>query len=812
MEELLDIILNGNCTLFLGAGASVGALNIKKEKFKTTKQLTELLYNECGIASDNDISNAVDEFIEIKGEHSLINLLKEEFTVSEITDSHKILANIEWNRIYTTNYDNILEFSFNTNKKILTPITLVNKPYHYKDKKNVCIHINGFINSLTPETLYSEFKLTQVSYLSEDFKNCDWGSLFRQDINTSDAIIFIGFSLNYDLDLRRIIAANTETKKKCYFVLHENESEANIRNISKYGTPLLIGFENFAQQLSERKKQFIPKLRALRKNYLCFRTPKATNIFPDKKDKDVFELFVKGNINHNLLRFSILNEDNYEYFLYRDKLKSVINLISHSNKNIAVLSDLGNGKTMFVEGLSFLLQNTGYNVFIHHKNYATINREIEEICSSEKNAVIIIENYGSYLDILESIKNLRSDLILIVTERSLVHDIISHKLETIFNNHDYNVIDLNVLSDDEINKLIKLFDVSGLWGDFSSKSYFDKFELINYKCKKSLRIFLLNLLKSPIIISKFSNSIETIKNKKNYYEAIILILVSKIFGFSMDLEELTYILDDELLNKNSFQKDAAVNELINFNKGQISVHSSILSEVILSHIFQSDGIIETLIKVCKRLDNRRQDKNTKLILRSLISFSNLQRILKKDTEEYKYYILRFFEEVKNLNYCKTNPLFWLQYAIARLSERDYEQADIYFKNAYAFADKLEHFDSYQIDNHHARHLIENEIYNGSIESCMPQFIKAHNVIMNPFDKNVNRHYPFRVASNYFPFYNKYFNNLKKQDKKIFLHCCDEVCKKIDVYLENVENYRVKNEVKKTREMLKIIMENNLPKK
>ena len=367
-------------------------------------------------------------------------------------------------------------------------------------------------------------------------------------------------------------------------------------------------------------------------------------------------------------------------------------------------------------------------------------------------------------------------------------------------------MDLNVLSEIEITNLIILLNRAGLWGEYASKNERFKFDMIQHDCKSNIRLLLLKLLNSPSIINRFKEAINNVKDRKNFFEAITLILVSKVFGFSIDLEDLTYILDTEVLNKPAFQKDVAVRELVNFDQGKIIVKSSILSQVILSNILHSGGIVDTLIKVCKRLDTRRDDKNVRIILKELLSFSNLQRILQKDTADYKFNILRFFEEIRNTKFCHVNPHFWLQYAIARLAEREYELADSYFKTAYSYADKIEWFDSYQIDNHHARYLIENEIYNGSIESCMSQFLKAHKILTNQHDKNRTRHYPFRVAQNYYPFYEKYFKALKKQDKIIFIHSCKEILGRIELYMQSVDNYRIRSEVKKTHDLFEKIIE------
>jgi len=804
INEAIDLIFDGNCLLFTGAGVSITARNLKDENLKPAAKLTEMLYNESKVTGGGNLESAVDEYLEVFGEQKLISLLKEQYTVKSIEEEQMILGSLNWRRIYTTNYDNVLETAYTKNGKLLTPVTLANKPFHFKDKSHVCVHLNGYIDKLNPETLNHEFKLTDVSYLTNDFRDNDWCSLFRQDLVIADAIFFVGFSLKYDLDLKRIIYLTPELREKCFFILSDNEEATTLKAIAKFGTAVTIGCKAFSELIRDRKRSYIPKVQINFKP-LCFTQPTFHNTIPDLKDKDFFKLLVEGEVNDHVLEYSIFSPSEFPYFVFREKIKLALESIKKGKKDLIITSDLGNGKTLFIEGLSYLLKKEGYNVYCFKKYYATLSRELDDICTNTQKAVIILENYGHYFDILEELKNLRSDLVLIVTERSLINDSIINKYEEYITD-DYDIIDVNLLSDKEVFDFINLIDKYGLWGDYASYSLERKTAMIIVDFRRNIRLLLLKLLESPNIIGKFNEIISTIQEKKNFYEAITLILISKVFGFNLFLDDLIYALDAEVLNKPTFQTNSSVREFVNFDESTITVKSSILAEVILTKVVNSRGIVDTLIKLVKRLDSRRSDKNFKNILREILSFSNLRRILSKDTAEYKYNILRFFEEIKNTNYAAKNPHYWLQYAIARLEEREYSIADSYFQTAYSYASKIDRFDTYQIDNHFARHVIENEIFNGSKETCMEQFLKAHKIISNPNTQKETKYYPFRVAQKYYPFYEKYFSTLNKQDKVIFIRSCEEMINRADAYIRRTETHRVRPEVKLAKNLLLEIIE------
>lgn len=805
IQYAVDLIFDGNCILFTGAGAATTALNISNNTLKPAHQLTELLFEKCDVESNDNLSDAVDEYLEKFGEFGLIKLLKDEYTVKEIQPEHQVLGSVRWKRIYTTNYDGVLEMAYSANSKVLTSVTLTDKLFNYKDKSRVCVHLNGYIGRLTPDTLKGEFKLSDTSYLvTTDFLDNEWISLFKNDLAVSDAIFFVGFSLRYDLDLKRIIYSNEKLRDKCFFITRENEHETNVKSLRKFGTPFSIGLKNFAETISARSETYIPK----QKNPIQFHSfsqPEIHTVPSDIKDIDFYQLLFEGKIDHALLQFSLFNPNDYHYYLERDETAGVIKDIDNGSKNFVVLSDLGNGKTLFINGLKLLLKNSGYEVFEFNRYYDTIEKEIEEICTNIERPVLFIENYSKHLDVIEKIKLLKTDLVLILTERHLVNDISQSKLEEILTG-EIIPVDLNRLSENEIDKVIFLLDKYGFIGDLSAYSDDRKRNHFREKCHNNFREILIDRIKSQNILDRFRSIVENFETKRFYSDAITLILASKLFDFRLELDDLTYIFV-ELLNDREFTRDSGVKEFVNFYRQEISVTSSVLAEAILVEVLSPTDVVTTMIKVCKKLNSRREDKNIRDILRSIVSFSNMQRILRKDiTNQYKYSILNFFEEIKNLEFCNHNPHFWLQYAIARLSERDYAIADSYFQTAYAYAKNRPSFDTYQIDNHYARQILENENYNGETETCMSQFLKAHKILANPQSENRTRHYPFKVARNYFPFYERFFNKINEQDKIVYLRCCKEILNRIDDYLRNVEAYRVRRDVKEAKNLLETILQ------
>lgn len=86
------------------------------------------------------------------------------------------------------------------------------------------MHLNGSVYNLSAGTMSTEFKLTSSSYLTQLFLDSSWQNLFEYDIRDSDLIVFIGFSLRYDLDIKRLLWEDSDTKKKCVFIMADGRT------------------------------------------------------------------------------------------------------------------------------------------------------------------------------------------------------------------------------------------------------------------------------------------------------------------------------------------------------------------------------------------------------------------------------------------------------------------------------------------------------------------------------------------------------------------------------------------------------------
>ena len=107
LEKFLTLGAKGGNLLFCGAGFSADCLNFSSSEVGTASPLHDLLNTAVGHRF-TDIQLAADEFIEKFGEKGLLRLLSEKYSVSKRTKSIDEILLYPWERIYTTNYDDVI--------------------------------------------------------------------------------------------------------------------------------------------------------------------------------------------------------------------------------------------------------------------------------------------------------------------------------------------------------------------------------------------------------------------------------------------------------------------------------------------------------------------------------------------------------------------------------------------------------------------------------------------------------------------------------------------------------------------------------
>ncbi|TFW08733.1 hypothetical protein E4K72_07505 [Oxalobacteraceae bacterium OM1] len=777
ISEAIQHALDGNAILFVGSGFSFGAKNAKGTLPLSGRSIAKHLYELAGVeAEDDNLELASQMYVDAHGASALNRLIREMYTINEPAQWHVDLAAVRWRRIYTTNYDNLLEIAAVKSGRVLTPVDLNDAPEKYISDANVCVHINGFIDRLGATSLNNEFKLTFESYLKDDFTPSKWSTVFRNDLALARAVIFIGYSM-YDQDIRRIVFAE-DIQSKTLFVAAPDLKPTSVdaKVLPKFGQLAPIGVGGFAERLTNVKANYTPRKEP--EGYLALQKVEAVAPLRQIRNSDIEQLFLYGDLSAELvpLGSSSPERDTGRYYVVdRAALQQAEDALKE--RDVVLTSELGNGKTVLLEQLAVRMASKGWEVFRLLSDNKETRKELERLVRTGSRILIIADPYIPLLDVIDfvSIRRQGKEIRFALTARTNIHDAFIDRLENALRTTVFTEIDLNRLSSQDATALIGLTDSFGLWADFSGSSDSEKVKIVLRESEAQFHQFLLKLYAAPQISAKVNELFKEIG--PNVKRIVIATFILKGVGIRVDKSYLNDLLKGQSIFHISNADKSSLKVLWQDSPGEIRLKSSVMAEYYLTHLADASeviGVLKEMFANAHALQNITADYT--YFMRGVMSYSALQRLLPK--QGLRAATIDFYEEIQTLRIAQKNPHYWLQYAIARLSlEDDLEVVENYFKSAYSYAKEVG-YDTYQIDNHYARLLLAKAQKSKNASDAFVFFDQAQQIIQRQILRE-QKHYPYRVAKNVLDFFREHGAQLSGDQIKRVRTFAEDVLKRIE---------------------------------
>jgi hypothetical protein len=709
------------------------------------------------------------------GDDALIKEIKTEFTAKSISEHHRKLGIIPWKRIYTTNYDDVLEESYRANSRLITAVTTSYNPYKIPQGQTICIHLNGFVRRLDRSTINTELKLTDVSYLSVSLASSEWAAIFRQDIRLARAVFFVGYSL-YDLDIRRLLVDTPLLQEKSFFVIGESPEDTTIRRVGRFGTGLKISGEEFASMMENKRHTYDPVVKSPLSTVSireCVPSTHGSKV----TDLALLHLFLFGMRNDKMITQSLRSSQ--PYFLQRKATDEVLKLIGDGLPIVVLCSDLGNGKSLCLEGLRFRAYEEGFRVFEVRQHNEEAISELEAISHHNGKVLVTIEEYQDWIDEIRMFRqNAAKDAVLVLTARNAVNDVVVDDLARASGLDSIQEISLDKLDDAEIDWFVDTFNEYGLWGELAGKERPIKARFLREKCEREIHAILLTLLDSPDISQRLRNLCHALKENESYYEMLISVCIMTTLNQMPTVDTLVDIWGTDILASSQFRKDPTVRQFLDIDKNEVLVKSPVAAQYLVANIADPAITLSVMTKMASQVDRlARGSERYRSMFGNLMRSTTVQLVL-PPSKAGGGATIQYYESIKNLSHCKENPLFWLQYAIACLAINDLSRSKMYFATAYSLAERVASFDTYQIDNHFARFLLLQAIQELGPEEAMKSFSKARTIV-NRQIMDKRRHYPYRVAAHYQKFLDRFGSELSVSQLTEIGEAAREVRSRID---------------------------------
>jgi SIR2-like domain len=776
---------SGDCVLFLGAGFAKSSKNLLGKNLPTARQFANQLSAKLNVDADEYALETISDFAirdsrpDGLGLHGLVGEFLSTFTVTETSSQQDVICAVPWKRVYTTNYDCSFEFSAKKVGRNWTSLTIETGPNANRDR---CVHINGHVHDVNIGNFDRQIKLSHSSYAAGDFSRSPWASQLRSDIGLAPAVFFVGYSMA-DIDIARLLFEAPHLKQKTFFIVAENANPVELPKLEPYGQIEKIGLEGLANTFAQSLA--IPKETSHTFSWLNKYERQTEVLGPT--DEQSIRMLTLGDVRREQLAASLANP-NFGYTIRRSAIDEVIAELNAGRNWFVIHSSLGNGKSVFKEQLAESLSILGFDVFLDSEFELGRKDDIRHLANKGSKSVVLVDEASSRL---EAIKDLRaidtSNITFVIFLRSAIFELDRGRFDEALPEN-FRIIDLNRLDKSELKEIRLLLDKLGLWGDMAALSFDKKDDYLRNKCSAEFANVILSLFENTEIGRKLTQVAEiAFRQKSSVAQLIILAFLMENADtaprFSFVSEALG--IDAWKLARSSEFSDAS--EFIYLRNSEIATRSSIVARHLLRTAIRPETLLESIAYFLERFEQiRKHDRRVDALFKEFQRFSFLEPLV-RNAPRRRELLIGFYQNVKAIGSLSKNPLFWLQYAIARLSFEQYAEAEIYFKTAYSLARDGQPWLVRDIDNHYARLLLESRTKLDSYADFFWAFKEAHSKLFGQMLKGDNRHYPYRQAKNYVAFIVSRKKQLSDEEVKLFVSSCDQVLKNIELLPQELAN-------------------------
>lgn len=752
--EDIRAALDGNAILFIGAGFAANSQNILGESLPLGSTLRRKLAEDLAIEDNYSLDVVTDYYVSNKGVYGLYNLLKNILTVNSTSSAQKVISSLKWRHVYTTNYDNSYQVAAH-------PITV--ETINPKDKiaphgsNHVqVIHLNGCLDRATEIDLLDQLILTDSSYTEDRLNGTRWFNTIRLDIEMAPAIYFVGYSLA-DIDIKRLLYTLQHLRHKIFFVCGKNIDKVQLGTLEKYGKVLNADLQDFAHAIEEYSKAYEPPP-AIELGYAFEQS--SYELSSAYSDEDVNDFFALGKT----LKTSPL--DLKSPVIQRDVAQNVIEGIKRGAFCSIVYGGLGNGKSTILSQIELELISQGYSVYRLLNSGEHVGKELLKMSQNGARSILIIDDYAEWIkDILYINSRAFEKLQLVLSDRTIAHELVFDRLASDIELAKISEYNCDQLSNDEVDCMIRVMDLYGLWGQRAGQSPGLKRKFIERDCNRQMHAVLLGIFEAPQIRDRIVQIVEKIRKKESFYECFIVLSISAYLQFPVNISVLGLLVGDLLYNA-SLQKDKLLSEVVDFRHGEIKLRSSVTAEHILKSACGDNDIIDIIISILKKISlaNDGRDNHVYWEMRKkLVMFKNIERLL--NGEDKLASVLGYYERMKFIGNTANNAHFWLQYAIAATTYLQLDRANKYFDVAISKCQYGDEISIAQINNHYARFLLEKATERSDSDHYR-YFVRARDIINSQLREKAShikfKYYPYKCATSYADYYDSKRNLLSPE--------------------------------------------------
>ncbi|WP_417818790.1 SIR2 family protein [Tritonibacter scottomollicae] len=712
------------CLLFLGSGFSAAAKNKRLKHPPVGNGLQKEILSEVDEENaDIDLKDAA-AYAYSRGVN-LYGLLHDLFVITGLNDDQKTILGKPWRRVYTTNYDDAVEFfEKNCSTGNRRSSFSIDDERPRKFPPNSVVHLHGYIHACDKKNILSQLVLDHRSYAEQAALGSPWWDQFERDVQGAEWIFFVGYNLN-DFTVAKYLTKDPRISKKTRFILRDPVSDYLRDRLEDYGSVDAISTTGFAKACCHAKG---------RGRISDFHQLNAFQLIDPYKDNkavarptpvEIENFLTRGNYNFQSLASTFPKA---EFAIPRaSKIEEAIEALSNS-KTLLLHSRTANGKSIFAEMLSLELSASGKRC-VSYTSHSDIPPSEIEFLSQVNDLVVFFRNYDDVVAMSDEVAALRANATFIVeintgtdqVRRSEVHSFLPSPISR---------LDLNPLDKQDRRDFEDLLSRSGIPSDGLDLSGAGQTEL---------RDHLVDLLNSPYVKERLRRAIKPLLDDNEAMRVIATACVMRAFSIHVGTDFIRAITGGDpfdILLKN----EVATLEFGALSPDALALHSAVFSEYFLKEHVGSRGVVSVIcrlaIEAAKRKKNganlsSQRSREARKALGALLQYGRLSSLLAAGSERQKS-ITSLYETLRDNIIINDEPLFWLQYSIFMQDLGNYSMALKHLETAYLRAETTEGFRTYQLDTNYLKLILQapagEDDFPGDTEILFDLIDKVHNML------------------------------------------------------------------------------------
>lgn len=748
IEKHLTLGQEGGCLLFCGAGFSADCLNFSNEELGVASPLLKAL-NDALDFEYVDLQDAADEYMDREGEHGLLTLLKQKYSVTKRTTDTDTILSFPWDRIYTTNYDDVISLAL-TELGIDHDIANNLEPKWSFDKRasseQWIVHLHGSLRAWDINNFRESCVLGRESYMRIADSN-NWNAALREDFARAKSIFFVGFS-NSDFYLAEALFSAAGSKEKVFFI--NRESSGSDRNLlakqKRFGHSLSVGKSGFASSIGKvlREKVDVPLVtNSFLRQQLPTLPPAAASV-PEQ------ESFLMYGQYDSALHYKDFFDRKNSFRASRSRSVEVVEHLTSQNSVALVLGGICSGKSVFLEEVNIGLSAAGETVYFLRQKYHDLVREAQRIIEQNPNAVFVIDDCFTLRDELPRLLGILNGAgaRILLASRTLPHDSEIDLQTVLLEDTPFKTFDTEQLDDSEVTSIVECTNRVGGWGTDASTDG-QKIKIVQKDHASRLSGFLLGRFQSPHIRDRFTAELDQFKTRGlPAVDTLILAFYLRHMGEAVHVRVL-----DELCGSDSVSHliQDAPSHFVTLNSALSSFEliASVNARDVLANLFDDREIVLAVIDALERIAPLRSQYVYKSIYSQMMRYTQLKHVVVKESERNF-----FFDRLSEYSFCQNHILFWLQWSMAMRDQEQFARAKQYLDEAYGRARRTDDYDTHHLDDQKAGLMLDAAKLNESSANYLRTFNEAIGILSRLVGRPDQTSHPYLTMKSLRSFFDK----------------------------------------------------------